>query len=80
MYHDARVRPWIDDLWRDVLFALRRIRRQPAISTLAIITLLAVGIGANTATFSLIHGLLLRPLPYPDSEAIVSVGQVLRGR
>ena len=80
MYRDARAGRWVDDLRRDILFAFRRIRRQPAASTLAVITLLAVGIGANTATFSLVHGLLLRPLPYPDSEAIVSVGQVLRGR
>ena len=79
MNHDARAGRLIDDLRRDILFAFRRIQRQPAASTLAVITLLAVGIGANTATFSLVHGLLLRPLPYPDSEAIVRVGQARRG-
>ncbi len=79
MDRDARAGRWVDDLRRDVLFAFRRIRRQPAASTLAVVTLLAIGIGANTATFSLVHGLLLRPLPYPDSEAIVSVGRARRG-
>lgn len=49
----------------------------PALSALVI---LAVGIGANTATFSLANGLLLRPLPYPDPDDIVSVGQVRRNR
>ena len=46
---------------------------------LAAAGILAVGIGANAATFSIINGLLLRPLPYPDSEAIVSVGQAPLG-
>lgn len=79
MDRDPRAGRWVDDLRRDVLFAFRWIRRQPAASTLAVVTLLAVGIGANTATFSLVQGLLLRPLPYPDSEAIVSVGRARRG-
>ena len=46
---------------------------------LAAVVILAVGIGANAATFSIVDGLLLRPLPYPDSEAIVSVGQAPLG-
>ena len=52
----------------------QQLRRLPP--TVATLTILSVGIGANTATFSLVHGLLLRPLPYPDSERIVSLGQV----
>ena len=59
-------------LLRDLQSAARQISARPSLS-LAVLGILAVGIGANTATFSLVHGLLLRPLPYPDSEAIVSV-------
>ena len=53
----------------------RRMIANPGF-TLAAVLILAVGIGANAATFSVINGVLLRPLPYPDSEAVVSVGQV----
>ena len=63
----------------DVRQALRQLTARPAF-TLATLIILSVGIGANTATFSLVHGLLLRPLPYPDSERIVSLGQVSAGR
>lgn len=59
--------------------ALRQFVVRPGF-TLSVLVILAVGIGANTATFSLANGLLLRPLPYPDSEDIVSVGQVRRNR
>ena len=59
--------------------AVRQLAARPGF-TLAAVLILAVGIGANTATFSLVNGLLLRPLPYPDSEAIVSVGQAPSGR
>ena len=62
---------------------LRHAGRQFAVRpgfALAAAGILAVGIGANAATFSIANGLLLRPLPYPDSEAIVSVGQAPAGR
>ena len=62
----------------DLRRATRQLRARPGF-TLAALIILAVGIGANTALFSLVHGLLLRPLPYPDSERIVSVGQVPAG-
>ena len=58
--------------WRDVRHALRMLVRTPAFSLIAIFTF-AVGIGANTAVFSVVNGVLLRPLPYPDSDRITLV-------
>ena len=66
---------WLDDLGRDVRHALRGLRRGPGFAG-TVVLVLALGIGANTALFSVVYGLLLRPLPYPDSEAIVLVGKV----
>ena len=64
---------WLGDLRRDLRHALRGLRREPGFAaTVALI--LALGIGANTAMFSIVHGVLLRPLPYPDAGAIVRIG------
>ena len=60
----------MDALWKDVRFAWRMLRRTPGVSAAAIIAL-ALGIGANTAIFSVVDGVLLRPLPYHDSRALV---------
>ena len=64
---------WLDDLGRDMRHAARGLRREPGF-TAAVVCVLALGIGANTAMFSIVYGMLLRPLPYPDSEAIVHIG------
>ena len=69
---------WLDDLVRDVRHAVRGLRRSPGFAATVVIVL-ALGIGANTAMFSIVQGLLLRPLPYPDAEAIVLAGQVRPG-
>lgn len=68
-YESRRVR-WLDDLWKDVHYALRALFRNPSFTTIAILTL-ALGIGANTAIFSVVHALLLKPLPYKDSDRLV---------
>ena len=69
---------WLDDLGRDLRHALRALAKQRAFTLTAVATL-ALGIGANTAMFSIVYGVLLRPLPYPDSEAIVHIGESFGG-
>lgn len=56
----------------DLQYALRTLAKQPLITVAAIVTL-ALGIGANTAIFSVIHGVLLQPLPLPDAERLVLI-------
>ena len=63
---------WFDDVLLDVRYAARVLRRD-AIATVAIITTLALGIGANAALFAVVNAVLLRPLPYGQPERLVSV-------
>src|SRR6202051_1583501 len=63
-------------LLRDFRFAVRRLRQTPAF-TLTVILTLAVGLGATTAIFSLVEGILLRPLPFKDADRLVLLGDHL---
>jgi putative ABC transport system permease protein len=60
----------LNQIIQDARFGLRQLVRSPLVATVAILTL-AIGIGLNTAVFTLVHAVLLRPLPYPHSERLV---------
>ena len=69
----------MDTLLQDVRSAVRRLAGQRGFTVAALLTL-ALGIGANTAMFGIVYGLLLRPLPYPDADRLVRVGESFGGR
>jgi len=72
LHRDARSFVWLDDARRDLQYAARTLRRAPGF-TAAVVLTLALGIGANTAMFSVISGVVLKPLGYPDADHIVAV-------
>ena len=70
--HDERRAPLVEHLIRDVRHMARGLRRSPGFAAAVILTL-GVGIGGNTAIFSVVDQVLLRPLPYPDGERLAIV-------
>jgi predicted permease len=74
VHRDHRSFPWLEDLRRDVPYAIRNLGRQRGFAVTALVTI-AVGVGATTAIVSVINMVLLRPLPYRDSDRLVQIAE-----
>jgi predicted permease len=72
---EARLGNWLQSVLADCRYALRQLRKHPGFTAVAVLTL-ALGIGVTTAIFSVVYGVLLRPLPYPDPDRIMAVFEV----
>ncbi len=78
---DARavwIAPWLESIWQDAAYAIRNARRQPAFS-LAVVATIALGIGANSAIFSIANAVLLRPLHTTNADRIVRLTETYKG-
>ena len=73
-----RINP-LETIWNDLRYAVRILGRAPGFTTVIVLTL-ALSIGANSAIFSVIQGVLLRPLPYPRAERLVCILPAIRRR
>src|SRR5438094_7934093 len=77
-HRDERTFQGLSQIPQDVRYTLRQLRKSPGFTVTAIL-MLALGIGATTAIFSIVEGVLLRPLPFPDPDRLVTLGDVLEG-
>ena len=78
LHRDERGFQGLDQILQDTRYTFRQLRKSPGF-TLTAILMLALGIGATTAIFSIVEGVLLRPLPFPEPDRLVTLGDVLEG-
>jgi predicted permease len=78
LHRDERSYQWLGQTLQDIRYTLRQLRKSAGFALTAIL-MLGLGIGATTAIFSIVEGVLLRPLPFPNSEHLVALGDILEG-